>query len=308
MKPTPATTGTIRMDSAARFITPSGESILVSIEHIDAEAAAAYLATQTRNRKLRAANLKRITTALRTGEYHFTPDSIAFDTGGHLIDGQHRLHGIVQTGIPMVTFVMRGFPPATQDNLDLGSGRTVWEQMGMDGVPNANLLVACINTIARGFAIYDSKVTITQARAIVAALPMLPKAIEKDSPKLENRSAIYLGIFALALHLKAPGAALAVARLYDAFTRGIGIKNETDPAYQLRQWARAGGSFGGQQARNTIAFTADCIEAAVKGERLPSSGRTNTGMTWLRNNLPQEFAAIRRACGLSEKITITAPK
>lgn len=275
------------------------ESILVSVQMIGPAEAAEMLATQKRNRKVRPRHMKTLVRDMERGDWSLTAAGIVFDANGCLIDGQHRLTALIQSGKTYPFFVFGGFRPAVQDSLDLGAGRTVWEQMGMDGVANANVMVAYINAIAKGFVGYENKVSLSQARAIAEVLPLLTTAVKADNPKFEFRSATYLGMFALALHLKGPGVKLAVGRLYDAFTRGIGIDSESHPAYRLREFARGNASFGGQQVRIASKFCCDCIHAAVTGEKLPP-GRNGVGggLAWLRGKLPEEFSRLRRILGM----------
>lgn len=280
----------------AEFNTPAG---LISVRLVTVTPAQAveWLATQKRNRKLRTRHLGLIKRDMTRGDFAFTAAGISFDTEGNLLDGQHRLTGIAESGVSVPLFIFEGFPSATQDSMDLGAGRTAAEQMSMDGIANANITVAYLNAIARGFLSYETKLSLPQVRECLIALPRLAWAVSQNTSKLEIRNAIYLGVIALALHLPKSKQAAAVGYFHDSFTRAIGIHSEEHPAWRLRQFAFAHPGFGGPVARKAAAYTADCIEAAVTGKPMTTDKPTGTGRDWLRAQLPEQYRRLREITG-----------
>lgn len=75
--------------------------------------------TNTNNRKERPGVRDRYARDMREGRWLDTGDPIRFDIGGRLLDGQHRLGAIVDSGVSLTLVVIR----------DLGDG--VWS--GIDG-------------------------------------------------------------------------------------------------------------------------------------------------------------------------------
>ncbi len=55
-----------------------------------------------------------------SGTWMVNGDSIKFDTNDHLIDGQHRLEGVVLSGVPIWTYVVYGLPPESFVTIDIG--------------------------------------------------------------------------------------------------------------------------------------------------------------------------------------------
>jgi len=95
-----------------------------SIENITPELAAELLQVNRKNRSLRR-NLVDIYAADMTkGAWQFTGEAIKLADDGSLLDGQHRLEAIVQSGVMVPMLVVRGLPRATQDVMDTGSKRT----------------------------------------------------------------------------------------------------------------------------------------------------------------------------------------
>lgn len=269
-------------------------AITVALETITPDKARAYLGTQTRNRKIRPRNLANLERDMLQGAWTLTAAGISFDAAGALIDGQHRLTAIERSGTTLPLFVFRGFPAAAQDSMDLGSGRTVWEQLGLAGVGNANLITSYSNAIARGILGSSAKLSLAQVKGIAEQLTLMPQATQMDSPKLQFRNAVYLGTITFALHI--PRKAKQVALFYDAFTKGIGIADETSPAWRLREYARTAATFGGSAMMETVAYTADCLQAWVEEKPMPTARPTGTGLKWLRAAAPQ-YTTLRKLLG-----------
>ena len=79
-------------------------------EIITPELAAEYLRANIVNRKLRPAVVKRYEEEMRQQSWTLTSDAIAFDEEGNLIQGQHRLNAVRNTGLSQVFWVARNMP------------------------------------------------------------------------------------------------------------------------------------------------------------------------------------------------------
>lgn len=85
--------------------------------------AATMLATQVRNRVLRKSLVNKFSDLLKQQKFETTHQGIAFDINGCLIDGQHRLHAIIETGISAYMLVTRGLDPEIYFAIDGSGGR-----------------------------------------------------------------------------------------------------------------------------------------------------------------------------------------
>jgi hypothetical protein len=101
-----------------------------------------WLATNVRNRNLRKAQVLAYARDMAAGRWTFTGESIKFDRDGHLLDGQHRLAAIVQSGVSITMPVMRGLDPDVQHNMDAGIKRLGSDALALDGHKNTNVLAA----------------------------------------------------------------------------------------------------------------------------------------------------------------------
>ncbi|MFF3967872.1 hypothetical protein ACFYZI_40750 [Streptomyces griseorubiginosus] len=75
------------------------------------------------NRRISQRAVAGLAAAMLAGEYLLTHQPIAFDAHGRLIDGQHRLTAVVQSGITVQMWVITGADPDTFGVVDTGLAR-----------------------------------------------------------------------------------------------------------------------------------------------------------------------------------------
>jgi hypothetical protein len=94
-------------------------------ERVDPQTAVAWLARNKDNRRPKPAVIAQYARQMAEGLWRDdNPDPIIFDTRGDLINGQHRLEAVVQTGQDVTMLVYRGVHPSLRDVLDTGTRRT----------------------------------------------------------------------------------------------------------------------------------------------------------------------------------------
>lgn len=84
-------------------------------------------------RSLRQSVVDRYARDMRSGAFGVTHQGIAFDTKGHLIDGQHRLSAIVKSGCTIKMMVVRDAPSGTFTHIDAGLSRTAKDVLNSQG-------------------------------------------------------------------------------------------------------------------------------------------------------------------------------
>jgi hypothetical protein len=92
-------------------------------ENIDPKTAALYLESMEGNRSVRQARVDYYAAQMKAGLWRPTHQGIAFDSGGHLIDGQHRMWAIVESGCTVLIMVSRGVSPEDVVAVDSGLSR-----------------------------------------------------------------------------------------------------------------------------------------------------------------------------------------
>jgi hypothetical protein len=85
------------------------------------------------NRSVRPNAVKKIATAILSGDWKVTHQGIAIGTNGQLLDGQHRLNAIVAAGISVDVLLATNCDPASFDVLDCGVNRTAADTLRLSG-------------------------------------------------------------------------------------------------------------------------------------------------------------------------------
>lgn len=145
-----------------------------TIEKITPHVALNYLARNVdHNRKLKPSVVKTLIGILQRGEWLLTHQGIAFDREGNLIDGQHRLQAIADSGITATMTVTRNVAPEAFKVIDDVTPRTVADHLRLD--PR---IVVPINFLIRFYVGETKPQTAKQAEQFLPALlPPLTKLI-----------------------------------------------------------------------------------------------------------------------------------
>ncbi|MCS4153327.1 hypothetical protein GGQ03_000584 [Salinibacter ruber] len=93
-----------------------------------------WLGRNKRNRPLRPGQVKRYAKLMDEGKWITSPDAIAFDSEGRLINGQHRLQAAVQADEPIEdALVASGLPTSAFKIADMGAKRTAADVLRIEG-------------------------------------------------------------------------------------------------------------------------------------------------------------------------------
>lgn len=268
---------------------PSGQ-LRITVETITPDMAAAYLATNANNRRMRPRLVEILKRDILADNYTFTHQGIAFDEADTLIDGQHRLTAIIASGKPVPMLVFRGLRRTTQEVIDLGQARSIAETLQiMDGVKNATHTCAYINAIAWYYTVGKGfRVSLTQSRQILDLWPEIHTMVDIKNSFWAAPKAFRL-LPVLAMVVPALKAWPQAAEFCEAYVTGVGLAAGS-PANHLRNHCvklmDAGSSRG--IAYDLCRYTADCMEAAATGREMTKGTPTGTGMAWLRSlDLPR---------------------
>lgn len=163
--------------------------VQLELREITPELAATWLARAHPNRRLNARRILALVDALTSREWRENGETIKFDEDGLLIDGQHRLQAIIQSGVNMKTYVMRDVPRGAFDTLDIGKPRTAADTLASLGYTQEHALAAALrqtrvldNLRATGFYLLAGSqatsanvlLTPAKARSLISDHPELP--------------------------------------------------------------------------------------------------------------------------------------
>lgn len=99
-------------------------------------------ALQGTNRRLKGQHINDLVDLLLRGRWVVTGEAIKFDRSGILIDGNHRCHASVKSGVGFATMVVEGLEPEAQDAMDSGKSRTAGDVLAINGYGYATTIAA----------------------------------------------------------------------------------------------------------------------------------------------------------------------
>lgn len=121
------------------------QTLHVTFEYVTPLMASAWLENiDPMQRKVRPTKVKQFESMLKKGELMCTHQGLLISEKGTLLDGQHRLHAIVNTGISAKLMVTRNAPQSLMSYLDGGTPRTDADRLNVS--PD---VVAVANCLAR---------------------------------------------------------------------------------------------------------------------------------------------------------------
>lgn len=101
--------------------------------NVTPDLAAKWLEGNVLNRPLKQAHVDRLAREMKAGRWLLTHQGIAFDVSGCLIDGQHRLWAVVESGVTVPLRVFRNQPAGNLYAVDNGERRTNLDILNLTG-------------------------------------------------------------------------------------------------------------------------------------------------------------------------------
>ncbi len=103
-----------------------------------------YLQTSIGNRPISKVFVRSYADTMKKGKWLLNGVCIIFDNEGHLQDGHHRLHAVIEAGIPVRFDVIRGVDPNSFTTYDCGRHRTVGQLLAMQDIKHYNLVASIV--------------------------------------------------------------------------------------------------------------------------------------------------------------------
>jgi hypothetical protein len=164
----------------------------VAIERVTPRTAESWLKKNTRNRSLRETRVFGLVGVLQRDEWRLTGDCVVFDTEGALLNGQHRLTAIVESGVAADLVVLRGVEPEAQDVMDRGLPRSLADTLKMRGHKSWFGLASALNWTFRldyiertgnvHYSVPGERPTTPQALKVLEDNPDLPTYVKDALP------------------------------------------------------------------------------------------------------------------------------
>ena len=121
----------------------------VSIETISPETAETMLGHNLKNRHVQQGTVGRYASLMQRGLWRVDGAPIRFSTEGRLLDGQHRLMAIIESGQTVEALIVRGLDDVSQETMDTGRKRSLSGALSMRGAASATELAALLGVATR---------------------------------------------------------------------------------------------------------------------------------------------------------------
>lgn len=118
------------------------------IIEITPEIAKKTLEQNTRNRTVRRMTVAAYAEAMRSGLWKENGEPIIIGKNNIVLDGQHRLLAIIESGMTLKMVVVFDVEDSTRDTIDTGIRRTPGDALSIEGIQNGNRVSACIVGLA----------------------------------------------------------------------------------------------------------------------------------------------------------------
>lgn len=132
----------------AEINSPQAKQIKMRVIQVTPDLAEDFLSRNLPvNRDMRKRALTSYVHDMLAKEWRLTGDPIIFNEDGHLIDGQHRCQGCVNSKVPFETVVITGVTRSAIEAIGNVEGRTLVDMLHMQGEENARVLSGAVTLL-----------------------------------------------------------------------------------------------------------------------------------------------------------------
>lgn len=205
--------------------------------------AEAILKMNTGNRKLRSSRVKQYAEQMKRGQWLESGDPIRISKSGVLLDGQHRLTAIVESGVSIDCVVISELDDEAYTVIDTGLGRKAADVVTHMGVQNAHTVAAIAKLVIgvrAGISPNDTAGMSLVTRVDIADFVKNNEDLVHNAAIIGNtmfkdaggRATAWGALWIFALDAGRPTEA---SRFFEAVRSGANL-SENDPSLALRNW------------------------------------------------------------------------
>lgn len=130
-----------------------------------------WMEKNTKNRPSNAKHTSWLASQMTAGKWKLNPQPIIFNGDGTLLDGQHRLMAVIESGKTVKMNIVTGAASDVFDVLDTNRTRTAGDVLAIQGYANAKVLAGAIQFLLNfnsGNHTYGGRSRISTSNAIIA--------------------------------------------------------------------------------------------------------------------------------------------
>ena len=156
---------------------PIDEEMTTRTVLLTPEIALGWLRRNGKNRSFSRDSARLLAAEMANGYWKANGESIIFDTFGVLVDGQHRLQAVVNSGHEYLVPVVTGIQAMVRPTVDTGKKRSGAQNLQMAGEKNASALSATL-TLWKGYEARDLRAMTHPAAAAPERRTTIPRIME----------------------------------------------------------------------------------------------------------------------------------
>lgn len=251
-----------------------------SVVTITPELAGSWLSVKAQNRPLARRNVERLCKQMQSGAWMLNGEPIVFDSNGKLIDGQHRLQAVVESGVEIQSLVVWGIAPCAFPTMGTGKPRSAADVLGMK-VPNATTVAA-----AARYIFHDERGDPGQLLPLLPTNADILSVVEHHPALVASASCVCSMKFvrrlltpAIAAYLHYEFSAINVEdcdRYFYTLECGDGVGGSSHPVFMLRERLLENSLSKARLPRPEL------MALAIKAWNLMRSGETRRQLRWRR--------------------------
>jgi hypothetical protein len=219
------------------------------------------------NRALSPGTVSKYARDMKAGRWLQTGEPIIVGDSGQVLDGQHRLRAVVESGVTVSMLLVSGVGQEAIHSIDTGKPRSAADVLGLLGHKNTNRLASVARHVHEAYSGASGRLSVAEIEGVIAKRPGVQWIMSNSANSTGTMGiAPVLAAFAICYD-KNPEAA---ASAWGAFRDGADLK-KGDPMLALRnyllitaQTTNAASTHGGRASIVRRALTALCYSITGK--------------------------------------------
>ena len=163
---------------------PKKPTFTFALEYVTPALAQEWLTKNDHNRPAREYQAVKYSDDMGNRRWIPTHEGIAFDIAGQLLDGQHRLKGVVLSGEGQWFLVARGLPLEARAVVNIGATRTMRDLLSLNGVTGGHL--SDLAAAAKLALLYEQRRELVWVGALSPSKPEILEFVEKTHDDLSE--------------------------------------------------------------------------------------------------------------------------
>jgi len=225
--------------------------------------------------------------AMARGEWVLNGEPVIISSDGSLNDGQHRLHAIVQSGVPVQLMLTFGVERDTRHTVDQGVARTPGHILAMFGEKDGNNLATALQFMwanDSGSSL-NNRPSPDQLLATLAVHPELRSAVTAVG-HMASHYRLSRGYIAAAYYLTHQHDPFTAEQFLKGVQTGLNIKNVGSPVMKLRR------QFEEHSAKRRRIDKIKQAALYIKAFNMFLKGRSNVSLSWRQNGDAESFPVV----------------